>query len=264
MKNILRNEINLFRNYTRDWKKDVVIIFLTVAVVQTISYYFTSRLFFRANFFYTCFIDETKALNYEFWYWVTGDIIVFLLFPLAVIYFLHRMKPVDFGFRRGDYKSGLLYTLAASFLMFVLLWFVSAEKGFAEQYPVLVNARKDVLTFVLCNAGLLLYLVAWEFLWRGYMLFGLEKYYGSVAVLIQMLPFVILHNGKPFLETAGAIPGGIILGLLALRTRSFFFGVLIHFSVLFYINFYSVLRFNTGNYGTGISDFVNLILSIFN
>jgi hypothetical protein len=56
-------------------------------------------------------------------------------------------------------------------------------------------------------------------------LFGLKEKFGFYAVLIQMIPFVILHNGKPELETFGAIAGGIALGILALRTKSFYYCV---------------------------------------
>lgn len=104
---------------------------------------------------------------------------------------------------------------------------------------------------------------AWEFMWRGYMLFGLEEKFGYYSVLIQMIPFVILHNGKPFLETFGAIFGGIALGILALRTRSFYYCVVIHIGVMFSIDFVSTLRFRANEYGIGIESFINLIKQIF-
>lgn len=106
-------------------------------------------------------------------------------------------------------------------------------------------------------------MIGWEFIWRGFMLFGLEKKFGYYAVLIQMIPFVILHNGKPFLETLGAIPGGIALGLLALRTRSIYYCVAVHIGVMFSIDILSVIRFRANDYGIGLQSLFNIIVTIF-
>ncbi|KAB2843393.1 MAG: CPBP family intramembrane metalloprotease, partial [Melioribacteraceae bacterium] len=71
--------------------------------------------------------------------------------------------------------------------------------------------------------------------------FGLEEKFGMNAILIQMLPFVILHNGKPFVETLSAIIGAILLGYIAIRTRSIFYGVAIHFILFFSMDLFVVL-----------------------
>lgn len=95
------------------------------------------------------------------------------------------------------------------------------------------------------------------------MLFGLEKKFGFYAVFIQMIPFVILHNGKPFIETLSAIPGAIALGWLALRTRSFYYCVVVHIGVMYSIDLISVIRFRTNEYGIGIQSLLNIIGNIF-
>jgi len=260
----IKDEFSKLKTLAGSWEKDTIVIFITIAVAQTISYYYTSRRFFRKNIFYHYFMDESKALNYEFLYWFTGDFLVFFVFPVVIIYLLHKSRVRDFGFRWGDYRAGLNYTLFITIFMLIVLWFVSANPAFVQKYPLLVNARHDTTLFWVFNAGLLIYMLAWEFIWRGYTLFGLEKQFGSVAVLIQMIPFVILHNGKPDLETFSAIPGGIALGLLALRTRSFLYGVLIHFFVMLFINWFCVIRFKYGIYGIGLEDFWKVIINTIN
>lgn len=95
------------------------------------------------------------------------------------------------------------------------------------------------------------------------MLFGLEKKFGYYSVLFQMIPFVILHNGKPFLETFGSIFGGIALGVLALRTRSFYYCVIIHIGVMISMDFISSLRYRANDYGIGINSIINLVNYLF-
>ena len=50
---------------------------------------------------------------------------------------------------------------------------------------------------------------------------GLSKKFGYYAIFIQMIPFFILHRGKPELETFASIFGGLILGVQAWRSEVF-------------------------------------------
>jgi len=47
----------------------------------------------------------------------------------------------------------------------------------------------------------------------------------------MLIPYCMIHFQKPLLETFGAIVAGLILGLLALRTRSIWGGATIHVAV---------------------------------
>jgi len=87
----------------------------------------------------------------------------------------------------------------------------------------------SVKLFVLYEALYFLYFVGWEFLFRGWMLNGLLPTFGRAgALLIPMLPFAIMHLGKAELEALGSIVAGLALGVLALRTRSFWYGAALH------------------------------------
>jgi membrane protease YdiL (CAAX protease family) len=48
---------------------------------------------------------------------------------------------------------------------------------------------------------------------------------------VMIVPYCMIHYGKPMPETLGAIGAGLILGTLAMRTRSIWGGVLIHVGV---------------------------------
>jgi membrane protease YdiL (CAAX protease family) len=182
---------------------------------------------------------------------------------ITIIKFGFKEKLSDYGLQIGDFKVGLSFSLLFLSVMIIFIWFVSATPAFAEKYPHLSSAKSDWDTLFIYESGMLFYMFAWEFVWRGFMLFGLEKKFGGYAVLMQMIPFVILHNGKPFLETFGAIFGGIALGILALRTRSIYYCVVTHIGVMFSIDVISSLRFRANDYGIGFTSIVNLIKQIF-
>ncbi len=72
------------------------------------------------------------------------------------------------------------------------------------------------------------YLFCWEWFFRGFLLFGLEQGIGAWAILVQTIPFCLLHWGKPWPEVVGSFPAGIVLGFVAWRVRSFIPGFYVH------------------------------------
>lgn len=261
-KTSIKTELKNLFDVIKTLDKRVVTIFLSVAILQTISFYFTSRRFFRANLFES-FQNSSDPYLVEYLYWFVGDFFTFLILGVLIIRLGFKQKLKEFGLQFGDVKTGLSFSVIFLFVMIILVWFVSATPEFAEKYPHLAGAKSNWNILLIYETGMLLYMIAWEFFWRGFMLFGLEKKFGYYSVLIQMIPFVILHNGKPFLETFGAIFGGIALGILALRTRSFYYCVIIHIGVMFSIDLISSLRFRADDYGIGISSLINIFKHLF-
>ncbi len=263
MKYSLKEELKKLLAIVRQLDRKIIIIFISVGILQTVSWYYTSRRFFRLNLFNSFFAHDPNVQLYEYLFWFIGDFITYFILPILIIYLIHKEKPRDFGLRFGEVKSGLLISLIFLCVMIVIVWFVSAMPDFTAKYPHLYSVKNNWTIFLIYESGMLLYMFAWEFIWRGYMLFGLEEKFGYYAVLIQMLPFVILHNGKPEIETFSAIIGAIALGILAFRTRSFLYGVLLHFGTMISIDFISSMRFRINDYGTGLASLIKIISSIF-
>jgi membrane protease YdiL (CAAX protease family) len=245
---MLKREFLYLKNIIKGWDKKTVTVFLSVAVLQTVSWYFTSRKFFSSNLS-DYFIQSENTELYEFLYWFAGDTVVLLVIPVLLIILYFREKPSQYGLSFGDYKTGLKIAAVFIAVMVPVIAAVSGSGDFLNAYPTIKAAKYSWKIFIIYEAGLLVYMAAWEFIWRGFMLFGLYEKFGSYAVLIQMIPFLILHNGKPPVETFGAIIGGVLLGFLALRTRSIFYCIITHFGVMFCIDFISIIRFKINNAG---------------
>jgi membrane protease YdiL (CAAX protease family) len=197
---------------------------------------------------------------YEYLYWFGAEFVLSFLVPLALIAFVHRGRLRDFGLGAGKVRFGLKVAAIFIAVMIPVVWIASDAEQFQLVYPHAQIVKGEWTLFFVYEAVFLLYFTGWEFLWRGYMLFGLERHLGGpVAVLVQMLPFVILHSGKPVLETFGAIVAGIALGALALRTRSFWYCVVTHWFVMFAIDLCSTLRFRSGAQGLGVEAFLRAI-----
>ena len=164
-----------------------------------------------------------------------NELIYYLLIPLAAGWLLFRDKPWDYGIRIGRWKLAIIITLVCLAAMAGILYGAGKMPEVSSYYHMYDIDWPELL---LNHA---LYMFAWEFLFRGYMLFGLEKSIGKSAIFVQAIPFVLLHLGKPFLETLFCIPGGFILGYVAYKTRSFLPCFIIHFGIyammIFFTNY---------------------------
>jgi len=258
----LKEEINRLLKVILEMDRKVIIIFITVAFLQTISWYYTSRNFFRINFF-ASYQNDPNVYLYEYLYWFIGDFFTLFILSIIVIKFVLRENLKDYGLQIGELKSGLIFSAIFLSVMIILIWFFSATDSFSAKYPHLLSTRNNWETFSAYEIGMLIYMISWEFIWRGFMLFGLKNKFGYYSVLIQMIPFVILHNGKPVAETFGAIAGGIALGILAFRTNSIIYCIITHAGVMFTIDLVSTLRYRTNEYGVGLDALFNIIKTFF-
>ena len=258
----LKGEFKRLIEIIREMDRKVLIIFLSVAVLQTISWYYTSRNFFRLNLF-PIYQNDPDVYLYEYLYWFVSDFITLFILSAIVIKFILRERLKDYGLQIGDLKSGILFSVVFLMVMIPVIWFFSSTTAFSEKYPHLLSTRNSWDGFLIYETGMLIYMVSWEFIWRGFMLFGLKERFGFYSVLIQMIPFVILHNGKPVAETFGAIAGGIALGILAFRTNSILYCIITHMGVMFSIDLISTLRYRADDYGVGLDSLFNILKTFF-
>lgn len=227
-------------------------IFLSVAFITFLSLTFSSPTFYYDNF------GKDKFFSRIYWFLMDGGL-MFLL-PLLSIKLVFREKLSDYGFTWGDKKFGIITASVFFVFMLLLVWIVSGSKSFAAMYPQGgVKVQENLLTFFFYELCIGFYMLGWEFFWRGYVLFGLKEKFGYYSVFIQMIPFFILHKGKPELELFASIFAGLILGIQALRSRSFIYCWILHSLVMVSIDGISSLRFAKNIYGIGITDFINLI-----
>jgi hypothetical protein len=221
-------------------------IFLSVAFITFISVYYSTPSFFRRMFE----TDDPKF--YSTLYWFSADGFLMSIVPLILILTVLKGKPKDYGFRLGDYKFGLITSAVFIVIMIPFIWFVSGSETFAHAYPqggVTVRENISILLYYELFVGF--YMFAWEFFWRGYMLFGLKEKFGYYAIFIQMIPFFILHRGKPELEVFASIFAGLVLGIQAYRANSFLYCFGVHWIVMIFTDTISVLRYQSHSYGVG-------------
>ncbi len=233
-------------------------VLLAVAVISTVNYYYGNRSFMKDVFVGT-FPDRSQLVYMSV---ILRNIARFLfsfVLPLILIKWPLKGRFRDYGLGVGDWRFGVKITIIFVLAMLPVLWFASASESFARTYPACPGVKADWGKFLLFVSTYFIYMTGWEFLWRGFMLFGLKNKLGYYAIFVQTIPFVILHYGKPSAESFGAIFAGVALGILAWRSKSFWYPMLTHTAVIISINTIAVLRFRTGNYGIALHDLIEVL-----
>jgi hypothetical protein len=170
-----------------------------------------------------------EVAGYLYWFW--ASVALYLVAPVMALALTPDIRVRETGIGLGDWRAGLLISGAVLAAFLPIVYVASLSPAFAGHYPLAGAAKANLRTFAIYEISYAAYFIGWEYLFRGYLLFSLEKGMGKLAVFAQMMPFVVAHFGKPEAETFGSIFAGVGLGLLALRTRSFWYGALIHIAV---------------------------------
>jgi membrane protease YdiL (CAAX protease family) len=206
-----------------------LIVLVTVAVALTLQEYVGERDFFRRHFPRLAAGDYGELRTYAWWSgWRFAG---YVLLPVAVI----LCTP---GQRLRDYylslrQLGRHYRIYLLLFLLVLPFVIGAAqfRAFYHTYPFYKWANRSALDFWAWEALYALQFVSLEFFFRGFMLHGLRRRLGASAVFVMVVPYCMIHYGKPMAETFGAIVAGLVLGTLAMRTRSIWGGALIHIAV---------------------------------
>jgi membrane protease YdiL (CAAX protease family) len=149
--------------------------------------------------------------------------LLYFIIPILIILIVFREGPQNYGFTLGDWKAGIIITVGAIALISPILWFVAREDSSMQNYYKTMVSGLPWST--------LLDLFGWEFLFRGWLLFGYTRQFGTDGLWLQAVPFALAHISKPELETLSTIFGGFAFGWVAWRTRSFVYPLLIHWFV---------------------------------
>jgi uncharacterized protein len=224
--------------------KKVFTICITVAIAVVMVRYFTDTKFIlnslkglgltnlHAKMEYFFFHSDNSNLNRLAW-WAGLIVLFYLIVPAFVIKYGFRQNLSDYGLKfKGAFKEYRLY-IYMLMIMLPIVFFFSTTHSFQERYPFFRPFPGESLfpKFLVWEIFYFLQFIAVEFLFRGFMIHGTKQRFGYYSVFIMMIPYCMIHFGKPFPEIMSAIAAGIILGTLSLKSKSIMLGVAIHYSV---------------------------------
>ena len=216
-----------WRQLARGISFDAAVIMLAATVLIILFHENGSSLFFRRHF---APLVRNWPLHdlYPAIYWFGCSLLMLGLLPYLLGRWVLGFRPAELGVGLGDWRFGLKAVAVLYLLFLPVLVATSYLPQFQTKYPLFAAATLGGGRLLVYELAYAVYFLGWEFVFRGFLLFGLKPTLGLQAVFVQTIPFAILHFGKAEVETLAAVGAGVILGFLALRARSFWYGWLLH------------------------------------
>ncbi|HXW68251.1 MAG TPA: CPBP family glutamic-type intramembrane protease [Dissulfurispiraceae bacterium] len=193
----------------------------------------------------------------SFW----GGAFLLVILPIILIKFIFKQPLSLYGLGMPPkhltrLASTTLLVLFVCSCMFFFL-FGSRSADMRQLYPLFKNF-KSVGQFILYELSYLPFFIAIEFIFRGYLLFGLAQlreeevrrasgvhgvfYFHRYALLIQMLSYTAWHLGKPLSELWGTLGWGLAAGAMALALRSIWPVVVSHWLLNVVVDGYFAIK----------------------
>jgi membrane protease YdiL (CAAX protease family) len=211
------------------YRWQILVVLVTVAVSLTLQEYIGDRGFFEEHFKPSGPQDQYYALRGFAW-WSGWRVTGYVILPLVTLA-LMRERIRDYHLSpRGFFKHLWVYVVLFCLVLPAVLA-ASRTGSFRHTYPFYRLANRSYFDLWAWEGLYAAQFVALEIFFRGFILHALRRVCGSNAIFVMIVPYCMIHYGKPMPETFGAIGAGIILGTLAMRTRSIWGGVLIHIGV---------------------------------
>lgn len=173
--------------------------------------------------------------------------------PVLLIRYVFNQPLARYGLAlppRNRWRMGVQTFLFVTAVSLPFFWIGSQLDDMRRLYP-LYRPFDNTGQFVLYELSYLPFFIAIEFIFRGYLLFGLAGvqdvevedtgvagpfFFGRYALLIQMLSYTAWHLGKPALELWGTLVWGLTAGATAYMIRSIWPIVLSHWLLNVFID----------------------------
>ena len=226
MQGMGERDMSVFRS-PRWWCLSLMVVILFAARGSDLPF---GHFFFHSNTRnFTGFYDK---LGYNL-----GGLVLLVLPCFVYWWFTDRREQPFYGFHaRGvDLKP---YFFLLSLMLPLLLW-AGTQADFLETYPRYSKIPVPD-TYPHYEAYVGTYLLAYgsdfvftEFFFRGFIILAFARWFGHKAILPMCVFYVTIHFGKPLGETISSFFGGLLLGIIAYRTRSIYGGIIIHLGIAY-------------------------------
>lgn len=146
---------------------------------------------------------------------------------LSWIYFKSAFLHLTILSARSPYLWVLM--LAVSILLILLNLVNSRSSDLQKIYPEMRVQQWNLKSLFTATGGWILYMIAYEYLFRGILLFAcLNAFSMWPAIIINIALYSSLHLYKGFKEALAAVPFGLFICFITIETSSILPAVIIH------------------------------------
>jgi len=164
------------------------------------------------------------------------------LLPILTIKFILKEPLKNYGLGVGKLRQHIKWyiLLLVPILCFVVI--VSFRDDFSSHYPFYKLAHRSWFDLISWEILYLIQFICVEFFFRGFIIQACRPAFGVNAIFVMIVPYMMIHFPKPWLEASGAIFFGLFLGVLAFKSRTIWGGVVVHISIALSMDIAALLQ----------------------
>ena len=164
--------------------------------------------------------------------------------PLILTFSCFEVDFQKYGFWPLCINKQSIWAFIISATVVLMNYFNAQKTTHLSQYPQIRIEKWTGKLLAANSITWIIYLIGYESLFRGLLLFTFEEWLGaSIAVAVNVCLYALVHIPKGVKEAVGAIPLGIFLCWITLKTGNIWSAVMIHI-VLALSNEYFSIYFN--------------------
>ncbi len=215
-------------NLSWQWENfEFVSTILSVSIGFIVYYSLSKSEWLKASFKAKYGIERTKVL------WIIFERLTGIFFfgfvPVLLVLYLYQKELYLFGVNLNEYTYSMYWILGLSPLIIVLSYINAPKKDNLNLYPQIRKNNWTIQLVILSALSWIVYLMAYEFMFRGFLLFVSIKYLGVwPAISLNVAIYALVHVPKGIKEAVGAIPLGILLCIITLQTGSILTALIVH------------------------------------
>ncbi len=189
-------------------------------------------------------IDVVPAEYWELGHlclWVLSCFLGFVCIPIIFLKLTKRsLADYYLGLPKGQ-AHWTPYIVCLIPVSLIVVW-VSYWPDFQAIYPFYSLAGRSWFDLIAWELAYGLQFFALEFFFRAFLLESLRKALGYGAIAFMLVPYCMIHFPKTAAESLGSVVAGLILGYLAMKGRSIWGGVLVHWFIAVEMDVLSLIQ----------------------
>lgn len=230
------------------WREEDITVFLPIMLAAGFFavYWFIAKSERVKDWFYHKYDFDQASVRHITFNRLVGFMAMGVLPGIIALLFTPGYTLAGFGvvFRAETWLFTLAWTIGLSAVVMPLAYLSARKPRNLINYPQ-IRAKIWTRRTVVINAlGWALYLLGYEFLFRGILLFPLAEQIGVwPAIAVNIALYSATHIPKGLEETIGAIPLGLVLCLLTLASGTIWIAFLVHLAMAL-TNSFTALKFH--------------------
>jgi len=156
---------------------------------------------------------------------------------------LFRIHEVEFDFLIIEKReiARMLFWVPMLSVIAIVIAYINVKRSKKTIYPQFKIEKWTAAYKWLTYSTWILYLIGYEFMFRGLLLFGLVEEFGKEpAIILNVVLYAFVHIPKGIKEVIGCFIMGPILCIIVLHTGNVFAPIIIHLSLCLANEYFSI------------------------